>query len=56
MNPDQSIAIIDNPSPADTALLGEHIYEKFVEAKRSEWQTYIARVHAWEVERYLQAY
>jgi len=36
--------------------LGEHIYEKFVEAKRSEWQTYIARVHSWEVDRYLQAY
>ncbi len=36
--------------------LGEHIYEKFVEAKRNEWQTYIAQVHGWEVSRYLQAY
>ena len=36
--------------------LGEHIAEKFVEAKRNEWQTYIAQVHSWEVERYLQAY
>jgi glutamine synthetase len=36
--------------------LGEHIYEKFVEAKRSEWQQYIAQVHGWEVDRYLLAY
>jgi glutamine synthetase len=36
--------------------LGQHIFEKFVEAKRSEWQTYIAHVHPWEVDRYLQAY
>ena len=36
--------------------LGEHIYDKFVEAKRTEWHQYIAQVHGWEVDRYLQAY
>src|SRR5512140_3574450 len=36
--------------------LGEHIVAHFIEAKRSEWQQYIARVHSWEVDRYLQAY
>ena len=34
----------------------QRFVEKFIEAKRSEWQTYIACVHPWEVERYLQAY
>jgi glutamine synthetase len=36
--------------------LGEHIATHFIEAKRSEWATYISRVHPWEVEEYLQAY
>jgi glutamine synthetase len=36
--------------------LGEHVYEKFVEAKRSELATYVARVHAWEIDTYLKAY
>src|SRR6202162_4366106 len=36
--------------------LGGHIYERFVEAKREEWQEYIGRVSEWEVERYLAQY
>jgi glutamine synthetase len=36
--------------------LGDHIYERFVEAKREEWQDYIGRVGEWEVERYLGQY
>lgn len=36
--------------------LGEHVYERFVEAKRSEWLEYSAMVTAWEVERYLGAF
>ncbi len=35
------------------AALGEHIYAHFMEAKRAEWQEYISRVHAWELEQYL---
>jgi glutamine synthetase len=38
------------------AALGEHIYERFVEAKREEWQEYIGRVSEWELERYLGQY
>lgn len=38
------------------AALGEHIYERFVEAKREEWQDYVGTVSAWEVERYLGQY
>jgi glutamine synthetase len=36
--------------------LGEHIYERFVEAKQEEWDEYISRVSPWEVERYLSVY
>jgi len=36
--------------------LGAHIYERFVEAKREEWQAYIGRVSEWELRRYLGQY
>lgn len=36
--------------------LGAHIYERFVEAKRGEWQEYIGKVSEWELERYLSVY
>src|SRR5439155_245401 len=36
--------------------LGAHIYERFVEAKREEWQAYIGRVSVWELRRYLGQY
>jgi glutamine synthetase len=36
--------------------LGDHIYERFVEAKREEWQEYTGLVSEWEVERYLGQY
>src|SRR6266571_664296 len=38
------------------AALGEHIYERFIEAKQREWQEYIGRVSEWELERYLGLY
>jgi glutamine synthetase len=36
--------------------LGDHIYERFVEAKRGEWQDYIGQVSPWELDRYLGQY
>jgi glutamine synthetase len=36
--------------------LGEHIFERFVEAKSIEWQEYSTHVSTWEVERYLPIY
>jgi glutamine synthetase len=36
--------------------LGAHIYERFVEAKREEWQEYIGQVSEWELNRYLGQY
>ena len=36
--------------------LGEHIFERFVEAKNEEWDEYRMQVSAWEVDRYLEAF
>ncbi|MCC6133003.1 MAG: type I glutamate--ammonia ligase [Acidobacteria bacterium] len=38
------------------AALGEHMLGHFLEAKRAEWETYISRVHPWEIGEYLRAY
>lgn len=35
------------------SALGPHIYEKFVEAKKKEWDAFRVQVHPWEVEEYL---
>jgi glutamine synthetase len=39
-----------------TEALGEHIFERFVEAKTEEWDEYRMQVSAWEVDRYLEAF
>ncbi len=36
--------------------LGEHVYEKFVEAKRSEFKDYLVDVSQWELDRYLETF
>ena len=36
--------------------LGEHILERFVRAKKIEWNDYKARVHSWELDNYLSVY
>ena len=36
--------------------LGPHICERFLEAKREEWQDYIGKVSEWELQRYLGLY
>ena len=33
--------------------LGPHVFSRFVEAKRIEWDVYRTQVHRWEVEQYL---
>lgn len=38
------------------AVLGEHIFEKYIEAKELEWQEYKTRVSHWEIENYLAKY
>jgi glutamine synthetase len=36
--------------------LGEHISEKFVEAKRAEFKEYLVEVSEWELEKYLETF
>ncbi len=36
--------------------LGDHIFSRFVEAKRTEWDEYRMQVSDWEVERYLEEF
>jgi glutamine synthetase len=38
------------------SALGEHLFERFIEAKSEEWDAYRTQVTAWEVDRYLEAY
>jgi len=36
--------------------LGQHVYERYVEAKRLEWNDYRIYVTQWELNRYLTIY
>ena len=36
--------------------LGDHVFSRFIEAKRAEWDEYRTQVTAWELDRYLEAY
>jgi glutamine synthetase len=33
--------------------LGDHIFERYVELKREEWEEYRVQVTQWELEKYL---
>ncbi|MBN1201032.1 MAG: glutamine synthetase [Anaerolineae bacterium] len=37
-------------------VLGLHLFERFLEAKRLEWEEYLLVVSPWELERYLHIY
>ncbi|NLW24405.1 MAG: type I glutamate--ammonia ligase [Clostridia bacterium] len=37
-------------------LLGEHIFNKYIEAKRKEWDEYRTKISQWELEHYLSRY
>jgi glutamine synthetase len=39
--------------PVIQEALGEHVYDRFVEAKREEWDEYRMQVTPWELSRYL---
>jgi glutamine synthetase len=36
--------------------LGDHVFERYLEAKRQEWDEFRVRVTPWEIERYLETY
>jgi len=37
-------------------VLGEHIFNRYIEAKLLEWNDYRTKVHKWEVDQYLAKY
>ncbi|MDA3863393.1 MAG: type I glutamate--ammonia ligase [Deltaproteobacteria bacterium] len=37
-------------------VLGEHIFENYIRAKKSEWKKYSSQVHDWEIQKYLNRY
>ena len=42
--------------PLVRSVLGSHIYEKYLAAKRTEWREYRMRVSQWELDEYLGKY
>ena len=36
--------------------LGEHMFNRYVEIKRQEWEDYRVQVTQWELDRYLQLF
>ncbi len=36
------------------ATLGDHLFNTYIRAKRSEWKEYTLQVQPWEIERYLK--
>lgn len=36
--------------------LGEHVYTKYLEAKKAEWDDYRTKISQWELENYLIKY
>ena len=37
-------------------VLGDHVFSRYIEGKRKEWQEYRTQVTAWELEQYLYRY
>jgi glutamine synthetase len=42
--------------PLIRETLGDHVYERFLEAKRQEWDEYRKHVSQWEIDRYLEQF
>ncbi len=42
--------------PVIAEALGPHVMERYMEAKRIEWDRYRVQVHPWEIEEYLTKY
>jgi len=49
----EAITVLEKDNVLSEAL-GEHVLNQFVAAKKQEWGEYIAAVHPWELDRYLE--
>jgi len=50
--PNEAIACMEGSEFVRRAL-GDHIFAKFIENKRIEWDAYRSQVHDYEIQRYL---
>jgi glutamine synthetase len=48
----EAIALMEKSELVRQAL-GNHIFEKFIQNKKIEWEAYRSQVHSYELERYL---
>ena len=48
--------ILMKADPFMKETLGDHVYEKYTEAKEKEWNEYSTRVSQWEIEKYLNKF
>jgi glutamine synthetase len=37
-------------------VLGDHIFYKYIEAKKKEWEDYSLQISSWEIEQYLRRF
>jgi glutamine synthetase len=51
----EAIKVFENSEFAK-GVLGEHIAERYTEAKKQEWEAYCRQITAWELEEYLGKY
>ena len=51
----EAIAELKKSKIAKEAL-GEHIFEKYIESKEKEWDSFRIAVTDWEIENYLKVY
>jgi len=42
--------------PMGKEILGDHVFDKYVEAKDDEWNEYRTQVSKWEIDAYLLRY
>lgn len=51
----EAVAVMKN-SPLVKGVLGEHVMDKYIEAKTGEWNAYRTKVTQWELDSYLTKY
>ena len=51
----EAIAALEQDEVIQTAL-GQHVFERYIEAKKQEWDDYRLYVSQWELDRYLTVY
>lgn len=57
VSPNLRVALTElKNDPVIRGVLGEHLFNRYYEAKKAEWKSYLATVTTWEIDRYLETY